>query len=63
MLKVLLAIKSCVCHLGLRSLADSCFFLRHFNLSEHHLKSRNRYDEWLILCGFDSTMNFYPFKG
>ena len=28
MLKVLLAIKSCVCHLGLRSLVDSCFFFK-----------------------------------
>ena len=61
MLNVSLVMKSCVCHL--RSLAGSCSRLKYLNLLELHLRCRSRYDEWLILCRFDCTMNFYTFKG
>ena len=62
MLKVLLVMKFCVCHL--RLLAGSCSWQAgSCNLSELHLRCRSRYDEWLILCGFDRTMNFCTLKG
>ena len=47
-----------LCHLSMRSLADSCSWLKHINLSELHVRCRSRYDEWLIYVGLIAQWTF-----
>jgi len=47
-----------LCHLSMRSLADSCSWLKDINLSELHVRCRSRYDEWLIYVGLIAQWTF-----